>query len=37
MKAYRLNRLFNAKSKRCFDVAVDHEGDTPEEAARHLS
>ncbi|HEY5811393.1 MAG TPA: hypothetical protein VIT23_01920, partial [Terrimicrobiaceae bacterium] len=24
MKAYRLNRLFNAKSKRCFDVAVDH-------------
>jgi fructose-bisphosphate aldolase, class I len=24
MEAYRLNRLFNAKSKRCFDVAVDH-------------
>lgn len=24
MKAYRLNRLFNAKSNRCFDVAVDH-------------
>ncbi len=24
MKAYRLNRLFNAKSHRCFDVAVDH-------------
>ena len=24
MKAYRLNRLFNAKSDRCFDVAVDH-------------
>lgn len=24
MKNYRLNRLFNAKSKRCFDVAVDH-------------
>ncbi len=24
MKSYRLNRLFNAKSKRCFDVAVDH-------------
>lgn len=24
MKQYRLNRLFNAKSKRCFDVAVDH-------------
>ena len=24
MKAYRLNRLFNAKSGRCFDVAVDH-------------
>lgn len=24
MKVYRLNRLFNAKSKRCFDVAVDH-------------
>jgi DhnA family fructose-bisphosphate aldolase class Ia len=24
MKSYRLNRLFNAKSSRCFDVAVDH-------------
>lgn len=24
MKIYRLNRLFNAKSNRCFDVAVDH-------------
>jgi len=24
MKDYRLNRLFNAQSKRCFDVAVDH-------------
>lgn len=24
MKAFRLNRLFNAKSQRCFDVAVDH-------------
>jgi fructose-bisphosphate aldolase, class I len=24
MKSYRLNRLFNAKSGRCFDVAVDH-------------
>ncbi len=24
MKAFRLNRLFNAKSRRCFDVAVDH-------------
>lgn len=24
MKAYRMNRLFNAKSGRCFDVAVDH-------------
>ncbi len=24
MKASRLNRLFNAKSNRCFDVAVDH-------------
>ncbi len=24
MKTYRLNRLFNAKSRRCFDVAVDH-------------
>jgi DhnA family fructose-bisphosphate aldolase class Ia len=24
MKAYRLNRLFNSKSNRCFDVAVDH-------------
>src|SRR5437016_8485066 len=24
MKIYRLNRLFNARSNRCFDVAVDH-------------
>ena len=24
MKNYRLNRLFNSKSNRCFDVAVDH-------------
>ena len=24
MKTYRLNRLFNAQSNRCFDVAVDH-------------
>lgn len=24
MKSYRLNRLFNAKSGRCFDVAIDH-------------
>ncbi|HWD93878.1 MAG TPA: aldolase, partial [Verrucomicrobiae bacterium] len=24
MKIARLNRLFNPKSKRCFDVAVDH-------------
>ena len=24
MKAFRLNRLFNPKSKRCFDVAIDH-------------
>ncbi len=24
MKQFRLNRLFNAKSGRCFDVAVDH-------------
>ena len=24
MKDYRLNRLFNARSGRCFDVAVDH-------------
>lgn len=24
MKAYRLNRLFNARSRRCFDVAIDH-------------
>ena len=24
MKSYRLNRLFNATSNRCFDVAVDH-------------
>ena len=24
MKSYRLNRLFNPKSGRCFDVAIDH-------------
>lgn len=24
MKTYRLNRLFNARSGRCFDVALDH-------------
>ncbi len=24
MKSYRLNRLFNARSNRCFDVAIDH-------------
>jgi fructose-bisphosphate aldolase, class I len=24
VKSFRLNRLFNAKSNRCFDVAVDH-------------
>jgi DhnA family fructose-bisphosphate aldolase class Ia len=24
MKAFRLNRLFNPKSNRCFDVAIDH-------------
>ena len=24
MKEYRLNRLFNPVTKRCFDVAVDH-------------
>jgi class I fructose-bisphosphate aldolase len=24
MKSFRLNRLFNAKSNHCFDVAVDH-------------
>ena len=24
MKNYRLNRLFNAQSNRCFDVTVDH-------------
>ncbi len=24
MKAFRLNRLFNPKSGRCFDVAIDH-------------
>jgi DhnA family fructose-bisphosphate aldolase class Ia len=24
VKSFRLNRLFNAKSRRCFDVAVDH-------------
>ena len=24
MKEYRLKRLFNSKSGRCFDVAIDH-------------
>lgn len=24
MKQYRMNRLFNGRSKRCFDVAIDH-------------
>lgn len=24
MKLFRLNRLFNGKSKRCFDIAIDH-------------
>src|SRR4051812_11115928 len=24
MTAYRLNRLFHARSRRCFDVAIDH-------------
>lgn len=24
MKSFRLHRLFNAKSRRCFDVAIDH-------------
>src|SRR5690349_5204976 len=24
MKSYRLNRLFNPQSKKCFDVAIDH-------------
>lgn len=24
MKTYRMNRLFHARSRRCFDVAVDH-------------
>ena len=24
MKSARLNRLFNPKSNRCFDVAIDH-------------
>ena len=24
MKQFRLNRLFNPKSARCFDVAIDH-------------
>ena len=24
MKQFRLNRLFNSGSRRCFDVAVDH-------------
>jgi hypothetical protein len=33
MKAYRLNRLFNAKSGRCFDVAV---GFKPNAEAREL-
>ena len=29
--------IFNANSKRCFAVALVHEGATPEEAAKHLS
>ena len=24
MKSYRLNRLFHPRSRRCFDVAIDH-------------
>src|SRR3954467_11420390 len=24
MKSFRLNRLFHPRSKRCFDVAIDH-------------
>lgn len=24
MKAARLHRLFNAESRRCFDIAIDH-------------
>ena len=24
MKSFRLNRMFNGRSGRCFDVAVDH-------------
>ncbi|HYD83264.1 MAG TPA: hypothetical protein VEA63_04415 [Opitutus sp.] len=24
MKAPRLNRLFNPRTRRCFDVAIDH-------------
>src|SRR5690625_3255781 len=24
MKKYRINRLFNVRSRRCFDVAIDH-------------
>lgn len=24
MKSFRLHRLFNAKSRRCFDIAIDH-------------
>src|SRR5258706_7010016 len=24
MKSYRINRLFNGRSNRCFDVAIDH-------------
>ena len=24
MKAFRLNRLFHPRSRRCFDVAIDH-------------
>jgi len=46
MTTYRLKRLFNAKSNRCFDVAVDHglfneptfhDGATASEAKTMLS
>jgi hypothetical protein len=37
VKAYRLKWLFNTESKRCFDVALVHEDDTLQEAAKQPS
>ena len=36
MKAYRLNRQFNVKSKRSLNVALLRDGEMPEEVAKHL-